>query len=247
MFIDLRILSVSESDFSQSVSTHESALIHVSVHAVELSLTRVLPHFEIPAVSEYRHSLGVLSNHQLVAVQFAQQVIIVEIGSGVDEGLLPVGFLHEMEELEEGVAEFFRFHSALGFHINHREQILVARAALRLEVLQLGLLGDSGTIEVVGPYLHSIPMRQVDILLVSAVYIGSSFSCLQIDVSHLAVVADGFPEHFSLIMTHVNAMNMATGIFALHLGVTAKCEYCRYNCCKKSFHTCKGTKIMRYS
>ena len=101
MIIDLHILSVSESDFSQSVSTHESALIHVSVHAVELSLTRVLPHFEVPAVSEYRHSLGVLSNHQLVAVQFAQQVIIVEIGSCVDEGLLPVGFLHEMEELEE--------------------------------------------------------------------------------------------------------------------------------------------------
>ena len=247
MFIDLLILSVSESDFSQSVSAHESALVHVSVHAVELSLTRILPHLEIPAVSEHRFSLGVLGNHQLVAVQFAQQVTVVEIGSGVDERFLPIGFLHEMQELEEGVAEFFRFHSALGFHINHREQILVAWSALRHEVLQLGLLGDSGTIEVVGPYLHSIPMRQVDILLVSAVYIGSSFSCLQIDVSHLAVVTDGFPEHFSLIMTHVNAMNMATGIFALHLGVTAKCEYCRYNCYKNSFHTCKGTKIMRYS
>ena len=72
MFIDLLIFSVSESDFSQSVSTHESALINVSVHAVELSLTRVLPHLEIPAVSEHRLSLGVLGNHQLVAVQFAQ-------------------------------------------------------------------------------------------------------------------------------------------------------------------------------
>lgn len=72
---------MSESDFSQSVSTHESALVHVSVHAVESSLTRVLPHLEIPAVSEHRLSLGVLGNHQLVAVQFAQQVIIVEIGS----------------------------------------------------------------------------------------------------------------------------------------------------------------------
>ena len=216
MFIDLLILSVSESDFSQSVSTHESALIHVSVHAVELSLTRVLPHFEIPAVSEHRLSLGVLGNHQLVTVQFAQQVIIVEIGSGVDEGLLPIGFLHEMEELEEGVAEFFRFHSALGFHINHREQILVARAALRHEVLQLSLLGDAGTIEVVGPYLHSIPMRQVDILLVSAVYIGSSFSCLQIDVSHLGIIANRLPEHLALIVTQVNTMHMRARVFTLH-------------------------------
>ena len=247
MFIDLLILSVSESDFSQSVSAHESALIHVSVHAVELPLTRILPHLEIPAVSEHRFSLGVLGNHQLVAVQFAQQVTIVEIGTGVDERFLPIGFLHEMQELEEGVAEFFRFHSALGFHINHREQILVARAALRHEVLQLGLLGDAGTIEVVGSHLHAVSVGEVDILLISAVNIVSTFSCLQINIRHLAVVADGFPEHFSLIMAHVNAMNVATGIFALHLGVTAKCEYCRYNSYKNSFHTCKGTKIMRYS
>ena len=247
MFIDLLILSVSESDFPQSVSAHEAALIHVSVYAVELSLTGVLPHLDISAIAEHRFTLAVLGNHQLVAVEFAQQIIIVEIGTGIDERLLAIGLLHELQELEERVAELLGFHTALGLHINHREQILVARAALRHEVFQLGLLRDAGTIEVVGPHLHAVSVGEVDILLVSAIHIGSTLSCLQINIRHLAVVADGFPEHFSLIMAHVDAMHMATGIFALHLGVTAKSKYSRYYCYKNSFHICKGTKIMRYS
>lgn len=101
MFIDLLILSVSESDFPQSVSAHEAALIHVSVYAVELSLTGVLPHLDISAIAEHRFTLAVLGNHQLVAVEFAQQIIIVEIGTGIDERLLAIGLLHEMQELEE--------------------------------------------------------------------------------------------------------------------------------------------------
>jgi len=39
----------------------------------------------------------------------------------------------------------------------------------------------------------------------------------QIDVGHLAVVADVLPEHAALIMADVNAVNVGTGVLALHV------------------------------
>ena len=92
---------MSESYFSQSVSAHESALVHIAIDAVEPSLTGILPHLDVSTILEHWLALGVLGYHDFVAVQFAEQVVVVEVGSRVDEGLLLVGFLHEMQELEE--------------------------------------------------------------------------------------------------------------------------------------------------
>lgn len=87
---------MSESDLSEPVLSHESAFIDIAVHAVEPSLSGVLPHLEIPAVSEHGLTLGVLRYHELVAVELAQQVVVVEVGASIDEWLLLVSFLHEV-------------------------------------------------------------------------------------------------------------------------------------------------------
>ena len=95
---------MSESDFSEFVAPHETALVHIAVYSVEPALTRILPHFEIPTISQYRDALRILGNHQLVAVELAQQIVIIEIGSRIDKGFLLVCFLYEMQKLEKGIA-----------------------------------------------------------------------------------------------------------------------------------------------
>lgn len=63
-----QVLSMSESDFSELVAPHETAFVNIAVYSVEPALTRILPHFEIPAIAQHRYALRILGNHQLVAV-----------------------------------------------------------------------------------------------------------------------------------------------------------------------------------
>ena len=60
-------------------------------------------------------------------------------------------------------------------------------------------------------------MSQINILLIFAIYIGSTFGSLQIDIRHLGVIAHRFPKHIALIVAEVYAMHMTAGILALHL------------------------------
>ena len=140
---------MSESDFSQSMSSHEAAFVNITIDSVQSAFTCILPHFEVSAVCQYGFPLGVLGNHELVAVQLAQQIMVVEVGSSIDERLLSVGFFNQMQELEQRVAELLSIQSALGLHVYHRQQVLIARSALCHEVFQLSLLWNTGTIEMI--------------------------------------------------------------------------------------------------
>ena len=220
---------MSESDFSEFVAPHETALVHIAVYSVEPALTRILPHFEISPISQHRDALRILGNHQLVAVELAQKIVVIEIGSCIDKGFLLVCLLYEMQKLEERIAEFFCFHAAFRLHVNHRQEVLISRSALGHEIFQLPLLRDACSVEMIRTYFHSVAMSQVDILLVFAVDVGSSLGSFQINVSHLRVVAHGFPEHVALIMTQVDAVNVPTSVFALHLGMGSQGNYGCYN------------------
>lgn len=220
---------MSESDFSEFVAPHETALVHIAVYSVEPALTRILPHFEISPISQHRDALRILGNHQLVAVELAQKIVVIEIGSCIDKGFLLVCLLYEMQKLEERIAEFFCIHAALRLHVNHRQEVLISRSALGHEIFQLPLLRDACSVEMIRTHFHSVAMSQVDILLVFAVDVGSSLSSFQINVSHLRVVAHGFPEHVALIMTQVDAVNVPTSVFALHLGMGSQGNYGCYN------------------
>ena len=96
-----KALSVSESNLSQSMPAHESTLIHVAIDTVQLSLTGILPHFKVSSILEHWFSLGILCYHQLVAVELSQEIMVIEVGTRIDERLLPVCLFHETQELEE--------------------------------------------------------------------------------------------------------------------------------------------------
>ena len=95
------VLSVSESNLSQSMPAHESALIHVAIDTVQLSLTGILPHFKVSSILEHRLTLGILGYHQFVTVEFSQEIMVIEVGTRIDERLLPVCLFYEMQELKE--------------------------------------------------------------------------------------------------------------------------------------------------
>ena len=145
-------------------------------------------------------------------------------------------------DFEQRIAELFGIESALGFYVYHRQQVLISRTALSLEILQLCLLWNLGTVEVIGPNLESVSVSQVDVFLILGIYVGSAFCSFQIDISHLRVITYSFPKDVSLVMAEVNTMNMTAGIFTLHLSVKPKGKYYGNNCYDTSFHNCKDTK-----
>lgn len=187
-------LSMPEPDFSQSVVAHESAFVHISVNAVEMSFTRVLPQYEIEVVFQNRLLRGVLGNHHLVVAQEPQQVVVVEIGTRVKKRFLLVSLLYEIEEREQRVSESLFAQSASRLNVDHGQQILVSRPALGHEVLKLRLLRNLWAVEMVRAHFQPVLVCQVDVLLVLAVDVVASFRGFQVDVCHFAF-AHRFPEY----------------------------------------------------
>ena len=70
---------------------------------------------------------------------------------------------------------------------------------------------------MVASHLQSVAMSQFNILCVFIIDSVTTLSSLQIDVLHFRVIADCLPEHLSLVMTEVDAMNMRTGILAQNI------------------------------
>ena len=140
---------MSKSYFSQFVFTHKSALVYITVNAVYASFSCILPKHEVEVVFQYRYALGILSYHNLIVVELAKKVAVVEVGSCIDKRLLTISFLYEMKEFEQRIAKLLGTESALCLNIYHRQQILVGWSALGHKVVELHLLRYSWTIEVV--------------------------------------------------------------------------------------------------
>ncbi len=87
-------LSVSEPDFPELVLSHEPALVDISVDAIEMSFTSVLPHDIVEIVLEHRSPLCVLGDHHFVVSQPSKEVVVIEIGSCVNKRLLFIGLFH---------------------------------------------------------------------------------------------------------------------------------------------------------
>ena len=100
---------------------HEAALIDVSAYAVDMSFTCVLPHSNITIVLQPRFKIGVLGNHDFVVVELSLKVLVVEVRTRVDEGLLAISLLDELKEEEQRVAERFGGETAGCFDVDHRQ------------------------------------------------------------------------------------------------------------------------------
>jgi hypothetical protein len=59
-------------------------------------------------------------------------------------------------------------------------------------------------------------MGHPDVTLEGGINTVATLCGLQIDVSHVGVVAKSLPEHFALIVAEVDTMNVRTGVFALY-------------------------------
>jgi hypothetical protein len=83
---------VIEPDFAQSMIAHESAFIHASTDTYNASMTGVLPHGDIASVGQYGLFFGVHRNHQLVIINLAYKMLIVEVTERIYQWLLMIGF-----------------------------------------------------------------------------------------------------------------------------------------------------------
>ena len=116
---------------------HKSALVHIAVDAVDASFTRVLPHGEVTSIGQHWFALCILCHNEWLAVNFSNEVVVVEIRKRVVIRLLSVGCCNELDELHQCVAIPLGRQSCLGFDVDHRHEVLLLGAALRHEVHQL--------------------------------------------------------------------------------------------------------------
>ena len=201
------------------MTAHKAAPIYITADAIDATLTSVLPHGNLAIVCHHGFVVGIHGNHYLILVNLALQVLVVEVATGIDEWLLLIGFFHKVEEVEQGIAEDISRQAASALHINHRNKVLLLRNALRLEIAQLLKLVGLGAIEMVAAHLETLLMGHPDVALKGGINAVATLSSLQIDISHVGIVAQCLPEHLALIVAEVDAMNMGTGVFALHIVV----------------------------
>lgn len=237
---------MSESYFSQSVGPHEAAFVHIAVHAVDASLTRILPHLKLSAIVEHWFLASILGNHQLVTLQSPREVAVIEIRESVEERLLLVGFLQHIHKLEQRVTESLVRQAAGGFNVEHRNQVLVARTALGCEIPELLLEVGLGPEEMIGAHFQSVFMSQVYVGFIFLVDAVAAFGAFDVDIRHLGG-AHRFPEYVALIVAQVNAVDMGAGVFTLSdiLSMQRQGANRGEHECKKSFHSCKVTKKYR--
>ena len=112
---------------------HDTALVHLALDTSQTVLTL----YNLPCHVQLGLLVAIHGYHERIAVQFTLQVLVVEIAVGIDQGLLVIGILHQLQHFRERVAELLRRHAGIGFHVEHRNQVLLGRQTLYLEIVQL--------------------------------------------------------------------------------------------------------------
>lgn len=78
------MLSVSVSYLSQSVITHKSTFVHMAIDTSYSSFGRVLPKGDVATIGQNGLTLSILGNHNLIIIEFAGEMMVIEVGSGLD-------------------------------------------------------------------------------------------------------------------------------------------------------------------
>ena len=90
---------------AQTMLTHKPALVDITLYAVDMSLTGILPKHIVLVICQDRLVGGILGYHELVVVQFANKITVVEVCPSVDKWFLMIGLLHHVKEFQERVAK----------------------------------------------------------------------------------------------------------------------------------------------
>ena len=206
---------MSEADFPQAMTPKEPGLVNIAIDTDNTAFTRILPHRNVTFICQYGFLVEIQGNHQLVIVEFAYEMPVIEISERIHQRFLAIGMLHHTEERQQRVAKLVYLQTTERFDINHRYQILLAWQALGSKVIQLLLQGSLRSEEMIGSHLESVAMREINVPLKLRVDAVSTLRGFQIDVGHLGVIAHRLPEHITLIAAQVDAVHMCTGILAL--------------------------------
>ena len=90
-----------EPDVTQAMITHKSALIHIAVDSHDPTLARILPHRDVATVCENGFFIQIHRYHQLIIIDFAYKVFIVEITISVYQWLLAIFHFHHLKESKQ--------------------------------------------------------------------------------------------------------------------------------------------------
>lgn len=213
----LLFLPVTELYFPHAMPPHQATLVDVSADTTDVSLAGVLPGEYVTVVDQFRLSVTVFGNEKFVSVKFAGKVSVVEVLVSVYERLLTVFAFDERKKSVKRVAQFFTTKTARSFDVNHGNEVLVLRTTLITEIAQLFLLRLAWTVEMVRPDLESITACQLDIMQVSFVNARTSFAGFQVYVIHLTVCAYRFPPNVTLVVAHVETVDVVTCVFTLNV------------------------------
>ena len=100
MFVGLLLaVAVAIAYFSHAVTAQQAVFVYISFHAIDASFLGVLPGKDVSSVAQLGHMSIVLGYPKQVAVYSSLQIVVIETGVGVHNGLASVGAFHQHEKL----------------------------------------------------------------------------------------------------------------------------------------------------
>ena len=103
---------MAEADFAQAMTPEEPRLVDIAVDADDTALAGVLPQGDVAFISQHRLLVEIHGYHQLIVIELANEVPVVEIAEGVDERFLMIGHFDHAEECKQRVAELVYLQTA---------------------------------------------------------------------------------------------------------------------------------------
>ena len=198
---------------------YETRAVHSSLDAPDAAAGGELPHDEAQVVLHLGHLFLVAGDDVSVFGELPDEVFVVEIHVGVDERFHTVDFLHALEECPEAalpclcvahdVASASLPYLRHRLHIHYGQQRLHAGVGRVAEVHQLLEGAHRGREEMIHPDGDSLPAAFPEVALVGVVLQLAALRAFQIHELHSLVLRHFLPVDLSLIVRHVDAVDVA--------------------------------------
>ena len=89
------MLRMMKFNFMQIMAFEKATFVDESVDAVDAAFTGVLPQDDVVPIFKFRLLTVILCYHEWIAVEFADEMGVIEVGESVKERFLLVGFFDE--------------------------------------------------------------------------------------------------------------------------------------------------------
>ena len=96
---------MSEADFPQAMTPKEPGLVNIAIDTDDTAFTRILPHRNVTFICQYGFLVEIQSNHQLVIVEFAYEMPVIEISERIYQWLLMICLFNQTKKSMQRIAE----------------------------------------------------------------------------------------------------------------------------------------------